>query len=54
MPWVWVHPGEAAKIPHASWPKNQNNIVTNSIKTYKKETNALKTFFKKQKMNPLP
>ena len=31
-------PGWGAKIPHASWPKNQNikqksNIVPNSIKT---------------------
>ena len=30
-------PGWGAKIPHASWPKNQsrNNIVTNLIKTFK-------------------
>ena len=30
-------PGGGAKILHASWPKNQNrnNIVTNSIKTFK-------------------
>ena len=33
-------PGWGAKIPHASWPKNQNiknksNIVTNSIRLYK-------------------
>ena len=33
-------PGQAAKIPHALWPKNQNiknrsKIVTNSIKTLK-------------------
>jgi len=33
-------PGHAAKIPHASWPKNQNinnrsNTVTNSIKALK-------------------
>ena len=32
-------PGWATKIPHASWPKNQNtkqnNIVKNSVKTLK-------------------
>ena len=33
-------PGHAAKIPHASWPKNKNinnrsNTVTNSIKALK-------------------
>ena len=32
-------PGRGAKIPHASWPKNQNikrkQFVTNSIKTLK-------------------
>ena len=33
-------PGQGAKIPHASWPKNQNiknrsNVVTNSISTLK-------------------
>ena len=30
-------PGQGAKIPHASWPKNQNrnSIATNSIKTFK-------------------
>ena len=32
-------PGRGAKIPHASWPKNQNinrsNIVANSIETLK-------------------
>ena len=30
-------PGQGAKIPHASWPKNQNrnSIATNSIKTLK-------------------
>ena len=31
-------PGQGTKIPHASWPKNQNmknrsHIVTNSVKT---------------------
>ena len=35
---VGLIPGQALKVPHASWPKNQNmksrsNIVTNSIKT---------------------
>ena len=34
-------PGQGAKIPYASWAKNQsinnrNSIVTNSIKTLKK------------------
>ena len=33
-------PGQGTKIPHASWPKNQNikqkQCVTNSIKTFKK------------------
>ena len=30
-------PGQGAKIPHASWTKNQNinNIITDSIKTFK-------------------
>ena len=33
-------PGQGDKIPHASWPKNQNinnrsNVVTNSIHTLK-------------------
>ena len=26
-------PAQGAKIPHASWPKNRRNIVTNSTKT---------------------
>ena len=26
-------PGWEAKIPHASWPENKGNVVTNSIKT---------------------
>ena len=41
-------PGRGAKIPHASWPKNQNrnSIVTNSIKTFK--------MVKKKKKNLLP
>ena len=29
-------PGQGAKIPRASWPKNRSNVVTNSIKTLKK------------------
>ena len=42
-------PGWRAKIPHASWPKNQNmknrsNIVTNSIKTLKWSTFFLKNY----------
>ena len=28
-------PGQGTKIQHASWPKDRNNIVTNSIKTFK-------------------
>ena len=28
-------PDQVTKIPHASWPKNQNSVVTNSIKTFK-------------------
>ena len=43
-------PGRGAKIPHASWPKNQNikqNIVTNSIKTLKMV--HIKKIFKKPK-----
>ena len=37
---VGSFPGQRTKIPHASWPKNQNinkrsNIVTNSIMTFK-------------------
>ena len=35
---VGLIPGQVLKVPHASWPKNQNmksrsNIVTNSTKT---------------------
>ena len=29
-------PGQGSKTPHASWPKNRSNVVTNSIKTLKK------------------
>ena len=41
-------PGQGTKIPHASWPENQNinnrsNIVTNSIKIF------FKIFKKKKK-----
>ena len=36
---VQVRPGQEAKMPHGSWPKNQNikrsTITTNSIKTLK-------------------
>ena len=33
---VGLIPGWRAKIPHVSWPKSQtNNILTNSIKTFK-------------------
>ena len=44
-------PGQGTKIPHASWPENQNinnrsNIVTNSIKIF------LKIFKKKRGGNP--
>ena len=46
---VGVIPGQAAKTPHASWPKNQNmnrsNIVTDSIKTLKMV--HIKKIFKK-------
>ena len=28
-------PDQLTKIPHASWPKNQNSVVTNSVKTLK-------------------
>ena len=42
-------PGQAAKIPHTSWPKNQNmnrsNIVTDSVKTLKMV--HIKKIFKK-------
>ena len=43
-------PGGGAKIPHASWPKNQNrsNTVTNSIKTSKM------VHIKKKKIPHLP
>ena len=48
-------PGQGAKIPHASWPKNQKNIknrssiVKNSIKTLKMV--HIKNFFKKREEN---
>ena len=44
-------PGQGAKIPHASWPKNQNrsNIVTNSIKTLKMVHIKKKNLKKKRK-----
>ena len=46
-------PGWRAKIPHASWPQNQNinnksNIITNSIKTLK-VIHVRKKIFKKRK-----
>ena len=28
-------PGQGAKIQHASWPKDRDNIVKNSVKTLK-------------------
>ena len=28
-------PSPGAKIPHALWPENRNNVVTNSVKTLK-------------------
>ena len=37
-------PGSGANIPHASGPKTQSNIVTNSIKTLKMV--HIKHFFK--------
>ena len=45
-------PGQGAKIPHASWPKNQNiknrsNIVTNSVKTFKRRCTSKKILNKK-------
>ena len=46
---VGLIPGQAAKISHTSWPKNQNinrsNIVTDSIKTLKMV--HIKKIFKK-------
>ena len=40
---VGLIPGRGARIPFASWPKNQKcNIVTNSIKTLKKMVTSLK------------
>ena len=52
-------PGRGAKIPHASWPKYQNpiknrtNVVTNSVKTFKKWSRATITTKKLKKKNPL-
>ena len=45
-------PGRGAKIPHASWPKNQNieHVVTNSIKTLK--VVHIKEIFKKKILSP--
>ena len=56
-------PGQEAKIPHVSWPKNQiiknrSNIVTNSIKTLKmvhiKNNNNLKKIFKTKQNRVVP
>ena len=41
--------GWGTKIPHASWRKNQNNVVTNSIKTLKMLQISKKK--KKKKLN---
>ena len=51
-------PGWRAKIPHASWPKNQNmknrsNIVTNSIKTLKWSTFLKKKLSLKNNRNEI-
>ena len=47
-------PGGRAKVPHASWLKNQNrsNIVTNSMKTFKMA--HIKNILKKQKQKRMP
>ena len=41
-------PGQGAKIPHPLRPKNQNSVVTNSIKIKKKIVHIFKKILKKK------